>query len=155
MKLLALSLVLLAGHTAPIAPTSFIELKGYFACMQSSLVPGENALSCYAPTQCYCQNGAVILAYEKHVTPSSPLLPRYLIADTVRLTLRYPNNNISISNCTNVNGQTKQYFVLCKYDAFGKKYLRNVLRVWGVNAQGHLVEVPLKTLKCLNDDYGA
>ncbi len=150
MKILVLLLAFLIEYPATKAP--IIELKGYFSCRESILMPNENAaFACYAPTQRNCQNGTVIMAYEKRVSQKA----RFAIIDTVQLTIRYPNNSLSISSCIDAKGKPKQYFVLCKDDALGKKYLRNVLRVWGVNAQGQLVEVPVQTLKCLNDDFGA
>lgn len=153
MKLYLLPLALGLGQSPP--TKSVIVLPGYFSCQGSLLTPNQNAaFTCYAPTQRGCQKGAVILAYETRVgSPTGK--GSFTIADTIRLTLRYPNNNLSISSCAAGTGPPRQYFVLCKDDALGKKYLRNVLRIWGVNAQGKLVELPVKTLRCLNDDFGA
>jgi hypothetical protein len=153
MKLYLLPLALGLGYSPPTTPV--IELPGYFSCRASLLTTNQNAaFACYASTQQDCQKGAVILAYETRVG-SLAGKGVFTIVDTVRLTLRYPNNNLSISSCAAGAGPPRQYFVLCKDDALGKKYLRNVLRIWGVNAQGKLVELPVKTLRCLNDDFGA
>lgn len=35
----------------------------------------------------------------------------------------------------NAYGKATQYFALCKTDVPGKKYLRQVLCMWGVNVQ--------------------
>ncbi|GEM_PF-2865270 len=154
MNALALPLALLLSYAAGQPPESPIQLNGYFACTQRMLIPSAYAFVCYAPAQQNCQSGKVILAYEKRV--SSPIeKTRFAIIDTVQLNLRSPNNSLSISSCTNTKGKTSQYFVLCTQDNLGSKYLRHVLRVWGVDTRGHLVEVPAKTLKCLNDDFGA
>lgn len=144
---------LLLSYAPPKAPA--IELTGYFACRGRLLMPNENAaFTCYAPAQRTCQNGVVIMAYERRVNKPAEKT-RFAIVDTLQVALHYPNNQLTIANCRDGKGQPKHYFVLCKQDALGQKYLRNVLRVWGVNAQGHLVEVPVKTLRCLNDDFGA
>ncbi len=74
--------------------------------------------------------------------------------DTLQLTLRSPNS-LAIARCITSAGQTSTYFVFCTHDALGSKYLRHVQRIWGVNKQGQLVQVPARTLKCLNDDFGA
>jgi hypothetical protein len=153
MKLYLLPLALGLGHTPPTKPA--IKLPGYFSCQASLLTANQNAaFACYAPTQQGCQKGPVILAYETRISSPSGK-GTFTIVDTVRLTLRYPNNNLSISNCATGTGPQRQYFVLCKDDALGKKYLRNVLRIWGLNAQGKLIELPIKALRCLNDDFGA
>jgi hypothetical protein len=131
-----------------------IELKGHFSCMSSLLLPQQKAaLTCYAQTQRNCQNGTVILAYEKFRTLPS-VLPQPQIVDTVQLQVT-PRQYLTIANCTTTPGKATQYFVLCTQDTLGKKHLRNVLRVWGVNAQEKLVEVPVKAVTCLNDDFGA
>ena len=154
MKLLLLLLPLWLSHSP--VPVPAIELKGYFACRASLLLPQPKqkaALACYARTQRNCQNGTVILAYEK-LLPGSASQPLHQIADTVQLQVT-PTQYLTIARCTNVQGKATQYFVLCKADALGKKHLRYVLRVWGLNAQEQLVEVPAKTVTCLNDDFGA
>lgn len=149
MKLLVLPLALLLGYAPRKAPT--IELKGYFACRQSLLVPTGNAFVCYASAQRSCQNGTVVLAYEKLL--SNPTKhARFAIIDTVKLQVSYPNHDLAITTCTGTTGKPTQYFVLFKADGLGEKYLRHVQRVWGVSAQGRLVEVPVNTLKCLNQD---
>lgn len=142
---------LLLGSSPPKTP--IITLTGYHACQGRLLESSQAALSCYAPTQRGCQRGKVILASEKQVTTSSQKT-RFTIVDTVQLTLRSPNS-LAIARCTTVTGQTGTYFVFCTHDALGSKYLRHVQRIWGVNKQGQLVEVPARTLKCLNDDFGA
>ena len=153
MKLYLLPLALVLGNYPPTKQA--IVLPGYFSCQASLLTQNQKAaFACYAPTQLGCQKGEVILAYETRGGSSVGAGP-FTIVDTVRIRLRYPNNNLSISRCAAGAGAPRQYFVLCKDDALGKKYLRNVLRIWGVNAQGKLVELPIKTLRCLNDDFGA
>ena len=154
MKLCALLLALSLGY-ASLSSKPAIELPGYFSCRASLLTPDENAaLACYAPTQRGCQQGKVVLAYERRLGPPSAKQP-FTVVDTVQLTVRYQKTSLAIANCTAGADRPHQYFVLSKYDALGQKYLRNVLRVWGVNAQGRLVEVPVKTIRCLNDDFGA
>ncbi|RZJ95398.1 MAG: hypothetical protein EOO60_00550 [Hymenobacter sp.] len=152
MKLLLLPLTLWFGHSPVKAP--LIELKGYFTCRASLLLPQQKAaLACYAQTQRTCQNGLVILAYETGRAVSTTR-PPYQIADTMQLHVT-PAQYLTIASCTTGQGKATQYFVLCKQDALGEKHLRHVLRVWGVSAQGQLVEVPAKTVRCLNDDFGA
>jgi hypothetical protein len=154
MKMLVLPLALLLGYPPVKAPTPVIKLTSYFACTQSMLVPGKDAFCVYAPTQRECQNGTVVLAYEKWTGKAEHEL-RYRIADTVQVSISATKNYLTIADCPNAMGKSKQYFVLCKHDALGGKYLRSILHVWGLNAQGQLVEFPLKTIKCLNDNFGA
>lgn len=152
MNLLFLPFALWLSHAAAKAPA--IELTGYFTCQSSMLLPQQKAaLTCYAQTQHTCQNGTLILAYEKFRTVPS-VLPQPQIVDTVQLQVT-PRHHLTIATCTTTQGKATQYFVLCKQDALGKKHLRNVLRVWGVNTKEQLVEVPPKTVTCLNDDFGA
>jgi hypothetical protein len=152
MNLLLLPFALWVAHAAVKAPT--IELKGYFTCQSNLLLTQQKAaLTCYARTQRNCQHGPVILAYERYTNYPSAL-PLYQIADTARLAVA-PAQYLTIATCKNAQGKTTQYFVLCKQDALGKKHLRNVLRVWGVNAQEKLVELSAKAVTCLNDDFGA
>jgi len=151
MNLLLFPLSLLLGYSPPKAPV--IELKGYYECQGGLLASGQGSLACYAPTQQGCQRGKVILASEKRVN-SSTEKTRFTIVDTVQLTLRSPNS-LTIARCTTATGQTSMYFVFCTHDALGSKYLRHVRRIWGVNKQGRLVEVPARAVKCLNDDFGA
>lgn len=154
MNLLLLPLTLWLGNLVVPAPP--IELKGYFTCRASLLLPQASqkaALACYAKTQRHCQDGTVILAYEKRLAGSTSR-PQYQIADTVQLQVA-PTQYLTIARCTTGQRKPTQYFVLCQADALGHKYLRQVLRVWGVNAQGQLVEVPAKTVQCLNADFGA
>lgn len=151
MNLLFLPLALWLGHAAVQAPA--IELKGYFTCQSSLLLPQQKAaLTCYAQTQRKCQNGTLILAYEKFRTLPS-VLSQSQIMDTVQLQV-IPRHYLTIATCTTMQGKTTQYFVLCKQDAL-QKHLRHVLRAWGVNAQEQLVEVPTKAVACLNDDFEA
>jgi hypothetical protein len=76
--------------------------------------------------------------------------------DTVHVTAAGDNRWVSIANCVGTSGKPRQYFVLFKKtDSSEAHYLHHVLRVWMVSTQGKLVEVPTKTVKCLNDDYGA
>jgi hypothetical protein len=146
MKTLLLPLVLLSGP-APKEPAP-IELKGYFAC-QGSLDEGTGGvLACYAATQRKCQQGTVILAYRKSRNGA--------IVDTVQVKAAGDSRWVSIANCTVTGGKPRQYFVLLKKtDSSDARYLHHILRAWGVSAQGKLVEVPAKAVKCLNDDYGA
>jgi hypothetical protein len=152
MNLFLLPFMLWVGHAAVKAPA--IELKGYFTCQSSLLLPQQKAaLTCYAQTQRNCQKGTVIIAYEKFRTLPS-VLPQPQIVDTVQLQVT-PKHSLTIATCTTTQGKTTQYFVLYKPDALDKKQLHNVLRVWGVNAKEQLVEVPAKTVTCLNDGFGA
>jgi hypothetical protein len=153
MNLLLLPVALWLSLAA--VKTPVIELKGhFFSCQSSLLLPQRKAaLTCYAQARRTCQNGSVVLAYEKFRTLPS-VLPQPQIVDTVQLQLT-PKHFLTIATCTTTQGKTTQYFVLCKSDALDKKQLRNVLRVWGVNAKEQLVEVPAKTVRCLNDGFGA
>ena len=151
MNLLFLPFALWLSHPATTAPA--IKLTGYFTCQSSLLLPPQKAaLTCYAQTQRTCQKGTVILAYEKFRTLPS-VLPQPQVVDTVQLQVT-SRHYLTIATCTTTKGKTTQYFVLCKQDALGQKHLRRVLRVWGVNAQEQLVEVPAKTVTCLNDNFG-
>jgi hypothetical protein len=154
MKLLVLPLALFWSYPPAKAPAPGIKLTGYFACSQSTLVPSKDALGCYAPTQRGCQHGTVVLAYERRLNPAGQP-PRYLIADTVRVQLNAAQQYLTLADCTNAAGKRTQYFVLGKKKAPEGEYLHGILRVWGVNAHGQLVEVPPKTIKCLNDGFGA
>jgi hypothetical protein len=152
MHLLFLLLTLWLAHTTVKAPA--IELKGYFTCQSSLLLPPQKAaLTCYAQTQRKCQNGTLILAYEKfRALPS--VLPQPQIVDTVQLQVT-PKHYLTIATCATRQGKTTQYFVLGKQDALDNQHLHHVLRVWGVNAQEQLVEVSAKAVTCLNDGFGA
>jgi hypothetical protein len=153
MNLLLLPVALWLSLAAVKTPA--IELKGHFlACESSLLLPQRKAaLTCYAQDRRTCQKGTVILAYEKfRALPS--VLPQPQIVDTVQLQLM-PKHSLTIATCTTTHGKTTQYFVLYKPDTLDKKELRHVLSVWGVNAQEQLVEVPAKTVRCLNDGFGA
>jgi hypothetical protein len=150
MKLFLLPLALWLSSPPVKAP--LIELKGYFACLGSLLLPaGNTSLACYASTQRSCRNGVLVLAYEKRVNKSTEKT-RFAIVDTVRLHVSAPRHEVMITSCSGASGKTSQYFVLFQADESGSKYLHAVQRVWGVSAQGQLVEVPAKTLKCLNQD---
>lgn len=131
MKLFLLPLVLGLGHVPPPAKPP-ITLLGYFACRASELAPdGDGTLACYAPIQQGCQQGAVVLAYERRV--AFPDDGAFLtIEDTVQLTLRKNYHDLTIARCAVGTGRPRQYFVLRKRPALGKKYLRHVLRVWGL-----------------------
>lgn len=152
MRLLLLPMLLLLGSSPP---PPRIVLPGYFACRSSLLEESGYALVCYAKTQQECRNGTLILAFEKRV--SSPhARPRYEIVDTVRVTTAVPSREADITYCSTLSGKRRQYFVLFKREpAAEKQYLPLVRRAWSVNAQDHLVEVPVRTLRCLNNDYGA
>lgn len=154
VKMLLLPLALFVSYAPVELLAPAIKLPGYFACTQSMLMPGKDVLSVYAPTQRGCQNGPVVLAYEKR-TSKAAQEPRYLIADTVQVKISSAKNYLTIAECANATGKSTQYFVLCKQDALGGKYLRSILRVWGVNARGQLVALPANTIKCLNDSFGA
>lgn len=156
MNLLFLPLTCLLGIASPPAKAPVITLPGYSACQQASLVPEKSILSCYTLQPGNCQSGKVVLAYEKRSSPAKES-PRYQIADTVQLQLDAAKNYLTTAMRATTAGKAtdRRYFVLCQKDALGEKYLRNLLRVWEVNAQGKLVEVPVTTLKFLNDDFGA
>jgi hypothetical protein len=153
MNLLLLPVALWLSLAA--VPKPAIELKGHFlACQSSLLLPQRKAaLTCYAQARRTCQNGTVILAYETFRTLPS-VLPQPQIRDTVHLQVT-PRHYLTIATCTTPQGKTTQYFVLDKPDVSDNKQLRHVLRVWGVNAKEQLVEVPAKTVTCLNDGFGA
>jgi hypothetical protein len=153
MNLLLLPVALWLSFAAVKTPA--IELKGhFFSCQSSLLLPQRKAaLTCYVQARRTCQNGTVILAYEKFRTLPS-VLPQPQIADTVQLQLT-PKHYLTIATCTTRQGKTTQYFVLGKQDALDNKHLHHVLRVWGVNAKEQLVEVSAKAVTCLNDDFGA
>jgi hypothetical protein len=110
MKLLFLPLSLSLSYPPARVPAPTIKLKGNFACSQSVLVPGKDILSWYAPTQRECQNGAVVLAYEKRLSRASQE-PRYEITGTMQVKLSSAKNFLMIAGCTNATGKSKQYFV--------------------------------------------
>jgi hypothetical protein len=146
MKTLLLSFALLVGY-APPKPAP-IDLKGYFTCRASLDEQTGGVLTCYAATQLTCQQGTIVLAYQKSRTSA--------IVDTVHVKAAGDSRWVSTASCTVTGGKPRQYFVLFKNtDPSEAQYLHHILRVWGVGAQGKLVEVPAKTIKCLNDDYGA
>lgn len=147
--LLFTCVLLCSSQTSPA-----ITLKGFFRCQESLLEASGDGLVCYAATQGNCQNGMVILAHEKRRGRLNGKLV-YEITDTVHVHTSYPNNDLSITRCTNAAGGSRQYFVLFKWDASGKEYLGNVKRAWAYTAQGQLVEVRAKSIKCLNQDFGA
>jgi hypothetical protein len=152
MRLLLLPLLFLLGSSAP---PPRIVLPGYFACRSSLLEESGHALVCYAKTQQECRNGSLILAFEKRVS-SPPDRARYEIVDTVRVTTAVSSREVDITYCSTVSGKRRQYFVLFKgVPAAQNQYLPQLRRAWSVNAQDHLVEVPVRTLQCLNNDYGA
>lgn len=153
MRLLFLPLIFLLGSSAPRPPR--IVLAGYFACRSSLLEESGNALVCYAKTQDACRNGTLILAFEKRVSSANDR-PRYEIIDTVHVTTAVPSREADITYCSTASGKRRQHFVLFKWvPAPEKQYLPHIRRAWGVNAQNHLVEVPVRTIQCLNNDYGA
>jgi len=130
-----------------------IELTGYFSCAGSLLEETGDALSIYARTQRTCNKGEVILAAEKRLS-SRAQKAVFTITDTLHLHLS-ANMQLAIARCTTTSGKTHQYFVLSRgTTASERQYLSNIKRVWGVNAQHRLVPVPVKTVKCLNNDYG-
>ncbi|OWP61542.1 hypothetical protein CDA63_18945 [Hymenobacter amundsenii] len=132
-----------------------IVLPGYFTCRGALMLESGNGLSCYAKTQAACQNGQLVLAFERRLSPRTARA-RFEIADTVHLRVAAPQRQVDITYCSAATGKPRQYFVLYKrVPAAEKRYLPYPLRAWGVSAQGHLVEVPVKSLRCLNNDYGA
>lgn len=152
MKIILLLCICVLMGSSQGAPA--INLKGFFRCRESLLEENGNGLVCYAATQGDCRRGKVILAYEKLISKPEEH-PIYKITDTVQVQVNDPTNDLSITRCTNAVGKSTQYFVLFKSDASGSKYLRNIRRVWGYTAQGQLVEVSAKSVKCLNEDFGA
>ncbi|MCI1187018.1 hypothetical protein MON38_06275 [Hymenobacter sp. DH14] len=152
MKILLLPLALLLGYAAPKPPR--IQLKGYFSCQSSLIASTGDALTCYARTQRECRNGEVVLAFEKRLGKRDAKAV-FGIVDTIHVRTATPGRYLTITSCTTAGGQPRQYFVLFRSDAASKEYLGSIIRVWGVNAQNQLVTVPVKNIKCLNDDYGA
>lgn len=147
---LLLPVALLTGYS-PQKPAP-IELKGYFTCQASLVKETGGALACYAASQHDCQRGNVVLAYEQGRGTAAGVR----IVDTVQVQTKGVNRWVSIVDCTVAGGKRRQYFALFKKtDSASAQYLHHLLRVWGVSAQGKLVEVPAKTVKCLRDDYGA
>ena len=154
MRLLFL-LLFFFGSGVPRPPR--IVLPGYFTCHSALLAESGNGLVCYAKTQAECRNGHLVLAVEQRVSPRTDRA-RFEIVDTVRVSTAAPSRVVDITYCSTATGKPRQYFVLYKWGpaaAADKRFLPYPQRAWGVNAQGHLVEVPVKTLKCLNNDYGA
>ena len=152
MRLLFL-LLFLFGSGAPRPPR--IVLPGYFSCHSALLEASGNGLACYARTQQQCRTGPRVLAFEQRVSSRTDRA-RFAIADTVRVPAQAPGREIAITYCATATGKPEQYFVLYnRVPAADKRYLHHPQRAWGVNAQGRLVEVPVKTLRCLNNDYGA
>ena len=152
MKMLLLPLALLLGYGAnPPAP---IQLKGYFCCQGSLLEETGDAMSCYARTQRDCRNGTVILAFEKRRSPRNEKAV-FEITDTVHVKTAVPARCLALTTCTTGPGKPRHYFVLFASDTNNKKCLPHIRRAWGVNAQNHLIAVPVATIKCLNEDDGA
>ena len=149
MKILLLPLALLLGYVAK--PTAPIQLKGYFNC-RAALLDSGDALASFARTQRDCRNGEVVLAFEKRISKRDEKAV-FEITDTVHVHTSNPARYLALTTCTTNAGKPRHYFVLFKADATSKKYLRNIARVWGLNAQNQLVAVPVTTIKCLNDDY--
>lgn len=148
-----LLLLFLLGSGAPRPPR--IVLPGYFSCRSALLEASGNALVCYARTQDACRNGTLVLAFEQRVSAPADRA-RFAIVDTVHLRVAELTREVDITSCATATGQSRQYFVLYKWVPAGdKRYLPYPRRAWGVTAQGRLVEVPVKTLRCLNNDYGA
>lgn len=153
MRVLLLLPLFFFSSGAPRPPR--IALPGYFSCRSALVLASGNALACYAKTQAECRNGQLVLAFEKRVSARTDR-PRFEIVDTVRVTTAAPGREIDVTYCSMATGKPQQYFVLYKrVPAADKRNLPYVRRAWGVNAQDHLVEVPVKTLRCLNNDYGA
>lgn len=151
MKMLPLAFLL--GCSAQSAPG--IGLKGYFACQAALDEKTGDALACYARTQSGCRNGQVVLAFEKRLSRRDAKAV-YQIVDTVHMSAAGPNEEVTLARCTAADGEIHPYFVVFKPNAApGQKYPANIRHVWGVSAQHKLVEMPLKTLRCLNDDFGA
>jgi hypothetical protein len=153
MRVLLLLPLFLFSSGTPRPPR--IALPGYFCCRSALLSASGNALACYAKTQAACRNGPLVLAFEQRLS-ARPDRPRVAIVDTVRVTTAAPAREIDITYCLMATGKPQPYFVLYqRVPAADKRYLPSPRRAWGVNAQGNLVEVPVKTLRCLNNDYGA
>ena len=153
MRLLFLLPLFFLSSGAPRPPR--IVLPGYFTCQSVLLEESGNALVCYAKTQRACRNGPLVLAFEKRMSPRTDRT-RFEIVDTVRVTTAVPARELAITFCSTATGKPRQYFVLYKWvPAANKRHLPHPRRAWEVNAQGRLVEVPVKTLRCLNNDYGA
>ena len=132
-----------------------IVLPGYFSCQGALLQESGNALACYAKTQAECRNGQLVLAFEKRLSARTARA-RFEIVDTVRVRTAVPGRRMDITYCSTATGKPQQYFVMYKWvPAADKRYLPHPRRAWGANTQGQLVEVPVKSLRCLNSDYGA
>ncbi|WBA44001.1 hypothetical protein [Hymenobacter canadensis] len=132
-----------------------IVLPGYFSCQGALLEESGNSLACYAKTQAECRNGQLVLAFEKRLSARTDRA-RFEIIDTVHVRTAVPGREVHITYCSTATGKPRQYFVLYKWvPAADKRYLPYPRRAWGVNAQGQLVEVSVKSLRCLNNDYGA
>lgn len=152
MRVLFLLPLCLLGSRAP--RPARILLPGYFSCQSALLEESGHALACYAKTQQQCRNGHLVLSFEKRV-PARTARIQWAIVDTVHITTAGPGCALTISYCASPTGKPRQYFVLYKWASADKRYLSEPRRAWGVNAQDHLVEVPVKNLRCLNNDYGA
>lgn len=146
-----LGVVLLAGGFAP--PPPLIKLSGYFACAGAVIEGTDKALSCYALTQRSCRNGTAVLAYEQ-LAGKAKGRPTYRIVDTVNVKVNSAKQALEITTCVDPSGKRRQYFVLISLKQPGE-YLRSIQRAWTYNAKDELTQVPLKMVKCLNNDYGA
>lgn len=144
-------LVLLAGGFAATPPP--IALKGYFACAGAVVEGTDKALSCYALTQRSCRNGTVVLAYEQLISKAKGR-PTYRIVDTVNVQVNSAKQALEVTTCVDPSGKRRSYFVLISLKQPGE-YLRGIQRAWTYSAKDELTEVPLKMVKCINNDYGA
>lgn len=132
-----------------------IVLPGYFSCQGTLLEKSGHALTYYAKTQAECRTGQLVLAFEKRLSARTDRT-RFKIVDTVHVRAAVPGHEVDITYCSMATGKPRQYFVLYRrVPAADKRYLPYPRRAWGVNAQGQLVEVSVKSLRCLNNDYGA
>lgn len=150
-NLLLLVVVLLTGGFS--APPPPIALKGYFLCAGAVIEGTDKGLACYALTQSSCRNGTAVLAYQQLANKAKGQ-PANRIVDTVRVKVNSAKQALSITTCTDPSGKRRSYFVLILLKQPGE-YLSGIQRAWTCNAKDKLVEVPVKMVKCLNNDYGA
>jgi len=148
---LFLVVVLLAGGFSATPPP--IALKGYFFCAGAVIDGTDKGLACYALTQSNCRNGTAVLAYEQLANKAKGQ-PANRIVDTVHVRVNSAKQDLSITTCAEPSGKRRSYFVLSSLKQPGE-YLSGIQRAWTYNAKDELIEVPLKMVKCLNNDYGA
>ncbi|GAB3590470.1 hypothetical protein [Hymenobacter daeguensis] len=152
MKLLLLPLAFLLHCFAPRPPR--IDLSGYVVCQSAMMEASFDRLTTYARTQHDCRNGEVVLAFEKRLSKPTEKA-EFEIADTVHVRMSAARQILHITTCKGSAGKPRLYFVLATDTPDNPRYLRRIRRAWGLNAQHQLVPVPIKTIECLNPDYGA